>query len=133
MRPRRLQRALPFAARRGDATAGQIFEAQRRLDHAGDEVGALHVAGEPEQIVGRSREHHRSSSSTTQVSLVPPPWLELTTNEPLVSATRVRPPGTIFTPFAPDRTKGLRSTWRGETPLSNEAGHVESASVGWAM
>ncbi len=49
---------------------------------------------------GRSRCVRASSclrlsaySSSTQVSLVPPPWLELTTREPLRSATRVRPPG----------------------------------------
>ena len=64
---------------------------------------------------------------------MPPPWLELTTSEPSVKATRVRPPGTIFTPLVPDSAKGRKSTWRGETPLSNEAGQVESASVGWAM
>jgi hypothetical protein len=36
-------------------------------------------------------------SRPTQVSLVPPPWLELTTSEPSFSATRVRPPGTMVT------------------------------------
>ena len=35
--------------------------------------------------------------SSTQVSLVPPPWLELTTSEPSFRATRVRPPGTMRT------------------------------------
>ncbi len=38
-----------------------------------------------------------ASSSRTQVSLVPPPCDELTTSEPSLSATRVRPPGTICT------------------------------------
>ena len=33
----------------------------------------------------------------TQVSLEPPPWLELTTSEPRRSATRVSPPGTMVT------------------------------------
>jgi hypothetical protein len=28
-------------------------------------------------------------------SFVPPPWLEFTTSEPSVSATRVKPPGTM--------------------------------------
>ncbi len=32
-------------------------------------------------------------SASTQVSLLPPPWEELTTSEPRRSATRVRPPG----------------------------------------
>src|SRR6516164_2782127 len=63
---------------------------------------------------------YRSYSSKIHVSLVPPPWLELTTSEPSFSATRVRPPGTIRTPSAPDRTNGRKSTWRGETPFSNE-------------
>ena len=29
--------------------------------------------------------------SITQVSLLPPPWLELTTSDPLTSAVRVNP------------------------------------------
>jgi len=65
--------------------------------------------------------------------LVPPPWLEFTTSDPLRSATRVRPPGTVMMPFAPVRTKGRKSTWRGASPLSVWTGTVESASVGWAM
>lgn len=39
-------------------------------------------------------------SSTTQVSLLPPPWEEFTTSEPLRNATRVNPPGRIVT-FSP--------------------------------
>ena len=31
--------------------------------------------------------------ATTQVSLLPPPWEELTTSEPFRNATRVKPPG----------------------------------------
>src|SRR3984957_12815304 len=131
-----VERALPLA----DLLAvglGQIFESKRRLDGAGDVIGPLHRAGEPEQIVGRAREHRGqadpSGSSTIQVSLVPPPWLELTTSDPSFSATRVRPPGTIRTPSAPDRTNGRRSTWRGDTPPSNEARQVDKASVAWAV
>ena len=67
------------------------------------------------------------------LSLVPPPWLELTTSEPSRSATRVSPPGTICTPFAPERMNGRKSTWRGATPFSVSVGTVESASVGCAM
>src|SRR5579883_1943576 len=174
----RIQRALPFD--RG-LVAGprQDFEAQRRFDRAGDEIGALHRARQPEKVVGGAGEHGSrigdaapaqagarttvaseeglgldsrwrgndadetpahpqcalpsSSSSTTQVSFVPPPWLELTTSEPSTSATRVKPPGTIFTPSVPVSANGRRSTWRGETPLSNEAGQVDSGRVGWAM
>ena len=47
-------------------------------------------------------ETHRQSCQSvywlsTQVSLLPPPWLELTTSEPRLRATRVRPPGTMVT------------------------------------
>src|SRR5438477_7733075 len=70
--------------------------------------------------------------SNTQVSFVPPPWLELTTSEPFLSATRVRPPGTIRTRSRPVSTNGRRSTWRGATPSSTQVGQVDSASVGWA-
>src|ERR1700693_236943 len=116
---------------------GENFEPERRLDGAGDVIGPLHRACEPEEIVGGAREHRRqadpSGSSMIQVSLVPPPWLELTTSDPSFKATRVRPPGTIRTPSAPARTDGRRSTWRGATPPSNEAGQVDKARVGWAM
>src|ERR1700679_2359339 len=125
-----VERALPLA----DLLAvglRQIFEPERRLDGAGDVIGALHRAGEPEKIVGGARKHRiyaePSGSSTIQVSLVPPPWLELTTSDPSFSATRVRPPGTMRTPSAPERTNGRRSTWRGATPPSNEAGQVDKA------
>ena len=37
------------------------------------------------------------SPRSTQVSLLPPPCDELTTSEPLRSATRVSPPGTMVT------------------------------------
>ena len=35
------------------------------------------------------------------MSLLPPPWLELTTSEPRTSATRVRPPGSTRDPVGP--------------------------------
>ena len=65
------------------------------IEHAGGVFGALGVARHPVQVVGSAAEH--GYSSRIQVSLVPPPWLLLTTNEPSCSATRVRPPGTICT------------------------------------
>src|SRR5580704_13679291 len=49
-------------------------------------------------------------SSTIQVSLVPPPWLELTTSDFSFKATLVNPPGTTRMPFAPVKTKGRKST-----------------------
>ena len=67
------------------------------------------------------------------MSLVPPPWLELTTSEPSFSATRVSPPGTIVVRSRPVSTNGRRSTWRGARPDAVQVGHVDSASVGWAM
>ncbi|NDH29828.1 MAG: alpha-E domain-containing protein [Betaproteobacteria bacterium] len=72
------------------------------------------------------------SLSRTQVSLVPPPWEELTTSEPSRSATRVNPPGTMRI-SRPTSTKGRRSIWRGATPCSTKVGQAESAKVGWAM
>ena len=65
--------------------------------------------------------------------LVPPPWLEFTTSEASLSATRVNPPGTMVAWSRPVSTKGLRSTWRGARPVSVQVGQVDSASVGWAM
>src|SRR3954462_7199136 len=75
--------------------------------------------------------HAATSGARTQVSLVPPPWLELTTSEPSLRATRVSPPGTMVI-FLPDSTNGRRSTCRGATPCATKVGQVESASVGWA-
>ena len=60
-------------------------------------------------------------------------WLEFTTSEPAFNATRVSPPGTMRILSRPVSTKGRRSTWRGAMPASTQVGHVESASVGWAM
>ncbi len=62
--------------------------------------GALHplqVAGQPVDALGDARQHSGGlhqllSVSTIQVSLLPPPWEELTTSDPLTIATRVRPP-----------------------------------------
>ena len=72
--------------------------------------------------------------STTQVSFTPPPWDELTTNEPSVIATRVNPPGTISTVPSPcDNTKGRKSIWRGAMPLATAVGLVDKLMVGWAI
>src|SRR5688500_18964827 len=53
------------------------------------------------RAVGTEVRHDPSSS--TQVSLVPPPCEELTTSEPFLRATRVRPPGVMRT-SSPTRT-----------------------------
>ena len=39
------------------------------------------------------------SGEITQVSLLPPPWDELTTSDPFLSATRVSPPGSTKISF----------------------------------
>ena len=53
----------------------------------------LDIARQPEEDAAVRPSIGQSSS--TQVSLVPPPWLELTTSDPFFSATRVRPPGVM--------------------------------------
>ena len=123
-------RGFPFVAR-ADIGERQRGQPLRHFEDAREIFRALDVAREPVQVVGGAREHAYVSS--TQVSLVPPPWLELTTSEPFFSATRVSPPGTIRTRSRPTSTNGRRSTWRGAMPSSTQVGTVESASVGWAM
>src|SRR5581483_10591132 len=87
-------------------------EVQVDVDEAGDALGALDVAPDPVDRVGGAAQHfctccslpaaRRSvpssawtggGSGSTQVSLLPPPWEELTTSDPFLSATRVSPPG----------------------------------------
>ncbi len=51
----------------------------------------------------------RRRSASTQVSLEPPPWLELTTSSPSGSATRVRPPGSTQTLLPSLTANGRRS------------------------
>ena len=67
--------------------------------------------------------------SNTQVSLLPPPCDEFTTSDPLRSATRVRPPGTIVT-RSPHRMYGRRSTWRACDPVFDEAGRPRQRQRG---
>ena len=63
------------------------------VDQAGGGVRAFEVAAEPIDPLGDPGQNGAvHSSSTTQVSLLPPPWDELTTVEPLRKATRVSPP-----------------------------------------
>ena len=61
----------------------------------------------------------------TQVSLEPPPWLELTTSSPSGSATRVSPPGSTHT-LSPSLTaNGRRSTCRGAIRPPISVGQVD--------
>src|SRR5215211_2972500 len=122
------QRRIPLIGL-ADIGGGQRGDAQRGIDGAREIFGALDIAGQPVQVFGSARQHASSYSSRIQVSLVPPPWLELTTSEPSFSATRVSPPGMMVV-LRPDSTKGRRSTWRGATPWPTKVGQVESASVG---
>ena len=79
---------------------------------------ALEVTAEPVEVVGETREHQAvSSTSTTHVSLLPPPCELLTTSDPLTSATRVSPPVVTYG-SSRDRMKGRRSRWLGSRPSS---------------
>src|SRR5436190_1742937 len=62
-------------------------------EQARDVLGALEIPAHPVERVGHAGEHQASLAASTQVSLLPPPWEELTTYDPARSATRVRPPG----------------------------------------
>src|SRR5450755_1119503 len=126
------ERGIPFIGL-ADIGGGKGGDSQGRVDGSRDIFRAFDIAGEPVQVLGGARQLAMVYSSSIQVSLVPPPWLELTTSEPSFSATRVNPPGTMVTRSLPVRTNGLRSTWRGAKPLAVQVGQVDSASVGWAM
>src|SRR4029078_11557199 len=114
-----------------DIGGGKGCDAQGRVDGAREIFRPLDIAGQPVQVFSGTRQHLYSSK--IQVSLVPPPWLELTTSEPSFSATRVRPPGTMVTRSFPVSTNGRRSTWRGASPAAVQVGQVDSAKVGWAI
>ena len=73
-------------------------EIEADVDQPRGVLRAFEIAADPVERVGDARQQHRQpQSSSTQVSLLPPPCDELTTSDPLRSATRVRPPGTIVT------------------------------------
>ena len=56
-------------------------------------VGAFQIPAQPVAAFCCARKGMAAHSrSTTQVSLLPPPWDEFTTIDPLRMATRVRPP-----------------------------------------
>src|SRR6202012_5218987 len=104
-----------------------------RVEGGSNIFGPLDIGGQPIEVFGGSRQHALGYSSRIQVSLVPPPWLELTTSEPSFSATRVKPPGTMVVRLEPVSTKGRKSTWRGARPAAVQVGQVDSASVGCAI
>ena len=61
-------------------------------------LGALEIARGPVEALGDARQEAHRFTATIQVSLLPPPCDEFTTNEPRRSATRVKPPGVTQTP-----------------------------------
>ena len=75
----------------------------------------------------------RNGWLSTQVSLLPPPWLLFTTISPLGRATRVRPPGSTQTSSPLFTANGRRSTCRGSSPEPIRVGTVESCTSGWAI
>ena len=95
-------------------------------------LGPLQVAAEPVDTFGCTGEHQPASVSTIQVSLLPPPWEELTTSEPFRRATRVSPPAVTYC-FSPCRMKGRRSRCRGSILSLQRVGAVDRASAGCAM
>ena len=73
-------------------------EIERGLGGPRDVLGPLDLAVHPVDAFGDAGEHcgmkpQVPPDSTTHVSLLPPPWEELTTSDPFTSATLVRPPG----------------------------------------
>src|SRR5262245_33663752 len=81
-------------------------------------------------MLRHARDHR--AFSITQVSLLPPPWLEFTTSDPLTSAVRVSPPGSTHVD-RPLTLYGRRSTCRGAGPSSVHVGQVDRVTTGWAM
>src|SRR6185436_14651672 len=72
--------------RRGFGIENPISQIQKSR-HAATVAGLLIFTPSKSSFSGSG------ASASTQVSLLPPPCDELTTSDPLFSATRVRPPG----------------------------------------
>ena len=69
---------------------------------------------------------------STQVSLLPPPCDEFTTSDPLRSATRVNPPGTMRHLFSHQNVRPQIDVPRFHVAI-DQAWRAESARVGCAM
>src|SRR6185369_11861148 len=122
----RVDERLPLLHRADRHVEDQV---ERHVHEARDVLRALDVAAHPVDRIGDAAQHcacvpipegggtvsiaasASASSASTQVSLLPPPCEEFTTSEPSRNATRVRPPGSMFT-SDPVSTYGRRSTWR---------------------
>ena len=57
----------------------------------------------------------------------------MTTNDPFLSATLVRPPGVTYTSSFDSKAKGLKSTCLGTRPDLVKIGHVDKDKVGCAI
>src|ERR1035438_7945493 len=68
------------------------------------------------------------SGASIQVSLEPPPWLELTTSSPSGSATLVRPPGSTQTSSPSLTANGRRSMCLGTSRSPIRVGAVDRAT-----
>src|SRR6266853_3411799 len=77
-----------------DRVVVDVEETGRVLDPLDVAAYPVQVLGDPAEHLVRLRHYACPASPRTQVSLEPPPWEELTTSEPRLSATRVSPPGT---------------------------------------
>ena len=73
-----------------DAMILEIYSSFSRVP-----IEVQHEESPPDGLSARLTQRHYWLK--THVSLLPPPWLELTTSDPRLSATRVRPPGTMVT------------------------------------
>ena len=75
----------PVAGRRASASGVEPIARVWLKVAVGDArglLGALDVAADPVERLRHAAQHRRSRHCSTQVSLLPPPWLELTTSEP---------------------------------------------------
>ena len=117
----------------------------RDLDQAGHVLDALHVTRQPHRAfriareqVAQARQHRGGENrnlchdASTHVSFAPPPCEELTTSDPLRSATRDRPPGSTHV-SRPVTAKGRRSTCRASTPAGHSVGETDRLMTGWLM
>ena len=108
------------------------------VDQARRVLGALEVAARSSRrrrrrVTACGSSPAPSGYSSTQVSLLPPPWEELTTSDPRRSATRVRPPGTDRR-LAAEQHVGAQVDVRGPGRRRRTGTATrDSASVGWAM
>src|ERR1035438_2674621 len=103
-----MHHAIPPCLRAGVAGVEHQAHGYVQLTHG--VLCPLQVAAHPVETVANARKHRCTLpnsvsvyDSRTHVSLLPPPCEEFTTSDPFSRATRVSPPGTMFT-LSPNRT-----------------------------